>query len=81
MFNRIPQPEQTQPTQQAAVRAYPKMTLTVEELADELNISAPTAYKLVKEKDFPAFNIGNRILVNREGLQRWLDHQPPITAA
>lgn len=54
------------------------MTLTVEEMADELNISLPTAYKLVKESGFPAFNIGNRILINREGLQRWLDNQTSL---
>ena len=51
----------------------PKMTLTVEQMADELNISRPTAYSLVKEKGFPALTIGHRVLVNRAGLQRWLD--------
>ena len=51
----------------------PKMTLTVEQLAEELNISKPTAYSLVKEKGFPARTIGHRVLVNRAGLQRWLD--------
>ena len=49
------------------------MTLTVDQMADELNISRPTAYNLVKEAGFPALNIGHRVLVNRAGLQRWLD--------
>lgn len=56
----------------------PKMTLTMAELADELHISLPTARKLVRKSGFPAFSIGSRILINREGLQRWLDGQPPI---
>ncbi len=52
---------------------FPKMTLTVEQLAIELNVSLPTAYNLVKEEGFPSLNIGHRVLINREGLQRWLD--------
>lgn len=56
----------------------PKMTLTMAELADELHISLPTARKLVRKSGFPAFSVGSRILINREGLQRWLDGQPPI---
>ena len=55
--------------------AVPRMTLTVDEAADELHISRPIAYELVKEPDFPSFRIGKRILVNRAGLQRWIDDQ------
>lgn len=54
------------------------MTLTMAELADELHISLPTARKLVRKSGFPAFSVGSRILINREGLQRWMDGQPPI---
>lgn len=53
--------------------SIPKMTLTVEQMADELNISKPTAYNLVKSEGFPAFAIGHRLLINRQGLQQWLD--------
>ena len=60
--------------------AYPPLTLTVEDLIWELNISRPTAYALVKEKDFPSFNIGRRVLVNREKLQEWLDRQCGATS-
>ena len=52
-----------------------KITLTVEEMASELNISRPVAYELVKDPAFPSFQIGKRILVNRAGLQRWVDTQ------
>ena len=60
---------------QAPTYTVPRMTLTVEEAADELHISRPIAYELVKEPDFPSFRIGKRILVNRLGLQRWIDYQ------
>ena len=58
----------------------PRMTLTVEQMADELNISRPTAYNLVKEEGFPALTIGHRVLVNRAGLQRWLDSKSGLQA-
>lgn len=60
---------------EAGSSPVPRMTLTVEEAADELHISRPVAYELVKEPDFPSFRIGKRILVNRLGLQRWIDNQ------
>ena len=42
---------------ETAVRfpSVPRMTLTVEETADELHLSRPVAYELVKEPDFPSF--------------------------
>ena len=64
----------------AASVPTPKMTLTVEQMADELNISRPTAYNLVKEEGFPALTIGHRVLVNRAGLQRWLDSKSGFQA-
>ena len=57
------------------VRQFPAMTLTVDEMAEELHISRPTAYELVKQEGFPSFRIGQRILVNRSGLQDWIDRR------
>ena len=51
------------------------MTLTVDETAEELNISRATAYQLVKREDFPAFMIGQRVLVSRAGLEDWISRQ------
>lgn len=56
-----------------SIRTYPKMTLTVDDLAAELNISRNTAYALADRKDFPSFRIGRRLLVNRALLQEWMD--------
>ena len=70
--HQVPQHGKEQKQSSASV-PVPKMTLTVEQMADELNISRPTAYSLVKEEGFPSLTIGHRVLVNRAGLQRWLD--------
>ena len=76
MFNRAIQNPMKAPESSAkATSAVPRMTMTVDEMAAELNISRPTAYELVKQEYFPAFRIGQRILVNRAGLQRWIDAQ------
>ena len=74
MFDRI---ERIPPNPDAdkAKELVSHMTLTVEEMAEELNISRATAYKLVKDNGFPAFNIGQRLLVNRKGLQKWIDER------
>ena len=75
MFNRIKQTEEMVSEPMIQPVKVPRMTLTVEELAEELNISSPTAYSLVKQEKFPSFHIGQRILINRAGLQRWIDEQ------
>ena len=75
MFNRINQADKTELEPMTQLVKVPRMTLTVEELAEELNISSPTAYSLVKQETFPSFHIGQRILINRAGLQRWIDEQ------
>ena len=76
MFNKV------QPNRKPFIETKPepqpepeRMTITVDQLAEELHISRPTAYNLVKEKGFPAFSIGKRVLVNRKALQEWLDRQ------
>ena len=52
-----------------------RMTLSVQEAADELGVSAPIAYDLTHRADFPAFKIGNRTRVSREGLREWVRGQ------
>lgn len=76
MFNRAMQnPMKEQEPSTKAAPVVLRMTMTVDEMAAELNISRPTAYELVKQEHFPAFHIGQRILVNRAGLQHWIDEQ------
>ena len=57
-----------------------KLTLTVEEMADQLNISKVTAYNLAKRKDFfPAFRLGNRVLIGASALALWVDKQTEVS--
>ena len=53
-----------------------RLTLTVEEMAQQLNVSRATAYSLAKQKDFyPALRIGSRLIISTQALVRWLDEQ------
>ena len=81
MYDRVKQliaQEKSEKNQKDSESAIPRMTLTVDQMADELHISRTTAYSLVKQQDFPALTIGHRVLVNRAGLQRWLDCKSEI---
>ena len=51
------------------------MAMTVEDMAEELTIGRSIAYELVQQPGFPSFMIGRRVLVNRKGLQEWIDRQ------
>ena len=50
-----------------------KLTLSVEEMANELGISRPIAYELIKREGFPAIRISERrIIIPVEALRDWL---------
>ena len=69
----VPETPRIEEKQEAQVSPFHAMTLTIPELAKELHICEKTARQLVREPDFPSFNIGKRILINREGLQQWIN--------
>ena len=52
-----------------------KRTLTVNELIEVLGIARCTAYELVNSKGFPSFRIGRKVLISREGLDKWMKEQ------
>ena len=54
---------------------HPSMAMSVEEMAEELAIGRNVAYQLIKQPGFPSFMIGRRVLVNRKGLQEWMEAQ------
>ncbi len=62
-------------THEPIVYEYVPLAISVETMAKEFNISRPEAYKLAHTPGFPSFSIGRRILINRKGLQRWMDVQ------
>jgi excisionase family DNA binding protein len=45
--------------------------LTVEDVAEYLQVHPSTIYRLVKQKQFPAFKIGGDWRFNRESIDRW----------
>ena len=50
-------------------------TISVPEAARRMHLSKTTMYTLVRRKDFPAFNVGNRLLVSVAGLEKWVENQ------
>ena len=53
-----------------------KLTISVDELAEQLGISRPLAYELTRREGFPAVRLGERrIVIPLDGLKRWLDLQ------
>ena len=55
---------------------FQKRAIDVDELAEALGISKPTAYELCNREDFPAIRITpRRIIIPVDGLQRWLEEQ------
>lgn len=46
--------------------------MTIKEVAYELGVSAPTASKIAKREDFPAFSAGRRIIVVRDQFYEWV---------
>ena len=54
--------------------SYDKRTYTVDEIQDILDISRPTAYKLVKQGVFHSVRVGGHIRISKKSFDDWLDH-------
>ena len=50
-----------------------KLVYTVSEIAELLGIAKIKAYELAKSKDFPAIQIGRRIIIPKERFHEWLN--------
>ena len=51
------------------------LMMNMTDVAAALGISRAGAYKLAHSADFPAFQIGKRIVVSHEKFLEWLDRQ------
>ena len=51
------------------------LMMNMTDVAAVLGISKAGAYKLAHSADFPAFQIGTRLVVSREKFLDWLDRQ------
>lgn len=49
-----------------------KIGISVAEAAKRLGISTRLAYDWARRVDFPAFRIGNRVVVYEKGLEEWV---------
>ena len=62
------------PKQYYSLEELPLM-MNMTDVAAVLGISRAGAYKLAHSADFPAFQIGKRIVVSREKFVDWLNRQ------
>ena len=49
------------------------MFINADLLAELFGVSRASAYELMRERTFPSFRIGKRILVSRENLIAWVE--------
>jgi excisionase family DNA binding protein len=52
-----------------------RLTYTVEEVAELLDLSRGLAYQYVREGVIPAQRVGRRWLISRKRLHAWLDRE------
>jgi excisionase family DNA binding protein len=50
----------------------PEQLLTVEQVAEYLNVDKITIYRLLADKQLPAFKVGNQWRFKRKLLENWL---------
>lgn len=55
-----------------AVAQEGKLTLSVQEAAEELGVCSKTVYNLIHRADFPVLRIGTRVRISRAGLAAWV---------
>ena len=53
-------------------RNMPEQLLTLEQVADYLNVDKFTVYRLLADKDLPAFKVGNQWRFKKKLLENWL---------
>jgi excisionase family DNA binding protein len=50
----------------------PEQLLTLEQVAEYLNVDKFTVYRLLSDKDLPAFKVGNQWRFKRRLIENWL---------
>lgn len=57
------------------------LTYSVEQAAEVLGVSRSKMYDILHRPDFPVVDVGNRRLIPRRQLERWLENQCERRAA
>lgn len=52
--------------------------LNAETVANVLGIAMSSTYELMKEKDFPALRVGNRLIVPKEKFIAWVEMKTEV---
>ena len=57
------------------IKSYDELPIFINAdlLAELFGVSRASAYELMRERNFPSFRIGKRILVSRENLIAWVE--------
>jgi len=50
----------------------PEQLLTLEQVAEYLNVDKFTVYRLLNDKELPAFKVGNQWCFKRKMIENWL---------
>lgn len=53
--------------------------LNAETVANVLGIAMSSSYELMKEKDFPALRVGNRLIVPKEKFIAWVEMKTEVS--
>lgn len=53
--------------------------LNAETVANVLGIAMSSTYELMKEKDFPALRVGNRLIVPKEKFIAWIEMKTEVS--
>ena len=51
----------------------PEQLLTLEQVADYLNVDKFTVYRLIADRDLPAFKVGNQWRFKQKLIENWLE--------
>ena len=52
-----------------------KLAISASEAAELIGVSRSEIYKLARSDGFPAFKVGERVVVSLKGLEAWVDAQ------
>ena len=55
--------------------------LTVEDLAEYLQVSAKTVYRMLRRGRLPCYRVGNQWRFRKEAIDKWLDHEHQVVEA
>lgn len=61
-----------EPEKIITVNSDKKMTMTVDEIAEELQVSTTTIYTMVRQNEIPHIKVRGRILFHKATIEKWL---------